>query len=343
MYGPIAECKTTPATSLMNGVMSNIRLEFMYISSNLLKLVYPPISNQFAQLLWEDAEVRQFVKKSKLYMLAQRHALEFDNRRIDREHARFYFDLVCGKIKRKNLSVNLAYLIGDYQEEVVIDWGAQAIKISTEHAHNNKESILYWATTDKMLYDFWRGRIDIVGLSNALQFTDFNLYYVGISKEGDSFSRLFANGHKSRAEILSRETQYSPTARLTDELYIFLFDIDDFAVKELTESDFELPGFIDKKILAADAEKAFVKILQSKYNIVKYQSYPKGKDGLYGSGLTSYSYQIDEDITFFTATHKIRGCYNSPWRVEQPIDVIHVEGERVKVVSADANDDPHSA
>jgi len=312
----------------------------MYISNNLLRLVYPPISNQFAQWLWEDEgeEVRKYVNKSKLYMLAQRQEIRFDNYRVEDEVGRLYFDLVCGEIKKKNLSVRIFDLIGDYKEPIIIGLGPQSIKISSESDEGREDETLYWATTEKILYDFWRGRISIKGLESVSQFTVYNLYYVGISKEGDSFSRLFSNGHKNRAKILSNETQFSPAARLTDEIYIFLFDIDDFAIKELTEDDFELPGFIDKKVLAADAEKAFVKILQSKYNAVKYQSYPKGKDGLYDFGLTSYSYQIDEDLTFVTPTQKIRGCHGFPWRNEGVIDVIHVEGEQVRVLAVESGD-----
>lgn len=32
-----------------------------------LELVYPPISNQEGEWLWEDKEVRECVKRSKLY------------------------------------------------------------------------------------------------------------------------------------------------------------------------------------------------------------------------------------------------------------------------------------
>ncbi|WP_242167708.1 MULTISPECIES: hypothetical protein [unclassified Pseudomonas] len=269
-------------------------------------------------------------------MLAQRHEVRFKNWRAESEQGRLCFDLVCGEIEKKNLSVHLVSLIGDYQEDVIIDWEEHAIKISSENSAGDADEVLYWATADKMLYDFWRCKVDVNGLDSILQFTAFKLYYVGISKEGDSFSRLFSNGHKNRSKILSNESQYSPAARLTNEIYIFLFDVDDFAIKELTENDSELPGFIDKKILAADAEKAFVKILQSEYNTIKYQAYPMGKDGLYGLGLTSYTYQIDEDITFFTPTCQIRGCYGFPWRHVHPLDIIHVEGGQVRVDSIDA-------
>lgn len=39
---------------------------------NILKLVYPPISNQEAEWLKDDPEVRELLKQSNLYMIGQR-------------------------------------------------------------------------------------------------------------------------------------------------------------------------------------------------------------------------------------------------------------------------------
>ncbi len=56
------------------------------------------------------------------------------------------------------------------------------------------------------------------------------------------------------------------------------------------ETDEEISGLtnnveIDLIPIVADAEKAYVKILNSEYNTVKYNSYPKGSDGLSGHQL----------------------------------------------------------
>lgn len=302
----------------------------MYISTNLLKLVYPPISNQFAEWLWDLKEVRDYVKNSKLYMLAQRREVLFQNYSAANNY--IYFDLSCGEHQSKNLSICVSELIGDYEFEVEIELGPRSIKIYNPETPGQEN--LYWATTDKLLFDSWRNRISVKGLDDTSAFTKYDLYYVGISKKGDSFSRLFANGHDNRLRILTNETQYTPTARLSDELYIFLFDIDDYGVKILTEDDCTPPSFLDKRKLAADAEKAFIEILQSKYNLQRYPSYPKGRDGLFDSGLTSYSYVIDEDITFLTATAKIRGAHYLLPNDPRPHDFIHIQGDEVNVISS---------
>ncbi|HCT7899548.1 TPA: hypothetical protein ACIR5X_004571 [Serratia marcescens] len=305
----------------------------MYTSLNFLKLVYPPISNQLAEWLSEIDSVREYVKHSKFYMLAQRHELFFSNYGVNQDLREFYFDLECSSVKVTGLSVSINQLIGDFFDEIEIEIGKQHVRIWD--IQNKKGEPLYWATTDKILYDFWRKRININGLDNVLPFTTFDLYYVGISKDNDSFSRLFDSGHKNRLKILSNETQYTPTARLTDELYIFLFDIEDLSVKQLNIDDFDIPCSLDKKRLVADAEKAFIKLLDSKYNQVKYKNYPAGDDGLANEGLTSYGYVIDEDITFKTSTATIRGAHNTFNSPSNHPDLISIENDEVFFITSE--------
>lgn len=306
----------------------------MYASLNFVKLVYPPISNQFAEWLSDEPVVREYVKHSKLYMLAQRHEVLFENYGIDTTERTFIFDLVCGQVAARDLKINTDELIGDFEGELEIELGARHIRIW--NVKSKKGEPIYWATTDKLLYDVWRKRIDITGLSSVLPFTRFDLYYVGISKENDSFSRLFDTGHKNRLKILSNETQYSPTARLTDEIYIFLFDVEDLGIKTLSIDDLDLPEPLNKKQLIADAEKAFVNVLDCKYNEVKYKDYPAGADGLSDTGLTRYGYVIDEDITFVAPKGIIRGVYDSFLVKDRHPDLIFIEGDSVTVQNFEA-------
>lgn len=305
----------------------------MYTSLNFLKLVYPPISNQLAEWLSEVDSVRQYVMHSKFYMLAQRHEVFFSNYGINEDSQEFYFDLECSSVKVTGLSVSLNDLIGDFTEEIEVEIGERHVRIWD--VENKKGEPLYWATTDKILYDFWRKRINIVGLDSVSEFTNFDLYYVGISKDNDSFSRLFDSGHKNRLKILTNETQYTPTARLTDELYIFLFDIEDLGVKQLSINDLEMPRALNKKKLIADAEKAFINLLDSKYNQVKYKGYPSSDDGLADEGLTSYGYIIDEDITFKTPTATMKGVHDTFNSPDNHPDLISIEGSEVFFIKAE--------
>jgi hypothetical protein len=105
-----------------------------------------------------------------------------------------------------------------------------------------------------------------------------------------------------------------------------------------TEEEFsELANGIesDPIQITADAEKAYVKILNSEYNTVKYDAYPKGSDGLYDTGLSNYGYLIGEDISLVTNTETIEGKYISEdagWSSTQ--DFIFIQGDEVTFIKA---------
>lgn len=86
--------------------------------------------------------------------------------------------------------------------------------------------------------------------------------------------------------------------------------------------------------IVADAEKAYIHIVKSKYNSVKYKDYPLGKDGLYNTGLTRYGYAIGEDITFITDTQEIVGRYDPRTKFAGKADLILVEGDEVSLMKA---------
>jgi hypothetical protein len=305
-----------------------------------LELVYPPISNQEADWLWEDPEVRSEVARSKLYMIGQRQEVFYNAYSVDPDSYAIKFDLVSQGGKLSNVILPLEP--NGINGEVEIEIGDKLIRIWHAKDHSSRGELLEWLTVDKLLFDYWRGDIHVQGLENFRQFTNFKLYYVGISKEGDSFSRLFANGHKNRAKILSNESQFSQKARLTDELYIFLFDIDPLIITTLTGDsdeaieDFLFPKPIPKLRLVADAEKAFVKIMQTKYNKLKYGQYPQSSDGLYKSGLTRWVFTINEAITF--ETDDISMTFGR-WMVDPKnpnnTDFIYVDGENVYLGRSD--------
>ena len=305
----------------------------MRASLNFLKLVYPPMSNQLGEWLFRDPGVRDFVKRSNFYMLAQRHEVLFENYLVDEPTRQFRFDLVCGGASARGLSVDMGPLLGGFDDAYEVQAGERIFKLMNCQDMNGEP--IYWATTDKLLYDFWRHKVAIRGHVDVLQFTRFELYYVGISKKHDSFTRLFDSGHKSRLKILSNEAQFTPTSRLTDEIYIFLFDVEDLGIKIVDDDDFSIPEALDKQKLVADAEKAFISVLDCKYNEVKYRDYPSGSDGLADEGLTRYAYLIDEDIPFLAPGTEIRGAHGLLDRRRDP-DMICIEGELVTLRRADA-------
>jgi hypothetical protein len=193
--------------------------------------------------------------------------------------------------------------------------------------------VLEWFTTEKLLWDRGRGVPGIEGLDGLRELMTYDLLYVGIARKSDTFDRLFKNGHKTRMDILSNEPQRYPGARVTDEIYLFPFRIEPllFQTFEL-DHDFADDDFArqpDEKRVLADAEKAFVSLLKPQYNVVRFDKYPQGTDGLYGTGIDRYGYLIGETVAFNTAHGKIKGARDPFGGFSNDADFIFIDGDKV--------------
>lgn len=301
--------------------------------SNYLRLVFPPLSNQGADWLWKDKEVRELVKESKLYMIGHREEVTFENFNVHQSASRFIsFQLKMGDIVSPTIYYNAYEELTQFaseDDEVILEMGPHLIRFTL----NTADNVIQWFTPDKFLFLLSRKliRVELESEFELRKFSTFELYYVGISKKGDSFSRLYDQGHKGRLKILTNENTKVPTARLTDELVIFLFDIesDNINILELDDFEKDLNYRTDKVSIISDAEKAFVKLLDTKYNDVKYPSFPKSNDGLYEEGLTRYGYSIREDISFFTDSIQFNGNSNL---FSRDADMIAVENDKVDII-----------
>jgi len=297
---------------------------------NNLQLVYTPFTNQEGEWLWEDLDVREYVKESKLYMIGHRSVLTFEDVELNMEDLSVRFRLKLDEKLSPYISVSIQNHI-TRAEEVFLELGEKLIRIRD---CNNTEKVYLWFTPDKFIFDYWRNRVIVTvdGEFNHRDFTNFELYYVGISIEHDSFSRLFKNAHHGRLKILSNANTKSFGSRLSDELMMFLFDVDITNINVLQdEKDFEEELFYrteDKNAVFADAEKAFVSLLQTKYNKIKFENYPMGADGLYFEGLTRYVYSIAEDITFYTDDIVFHGDFKLLIQ-----DGIFVEGDTAQILT----------
>lgn len=317
-----------------------------------LRLVYPPISNQVAEWVKEDVDVEALLRKSSLYMFASREAPKFTNVRWqDAQNHILRVELELGsthdeclidfhKISesyRLTKGNQLEILAGDFLRPTANRY--DVVQLCETDSAGERVKVLDWFTPDKLLFERWRRRPILSGLNKYREFTKFHLQYVGISKESDSFSRVLEHAHEKRLAILSNEPQISAGARVTDETYLFFFTVSPLFFRVFdTDEDFKSalrePGFAHTRNIA-DAEKAFINILQAKYNDVRYKNYPQSTDGLYGLGLTTYAYVIAEDVQFQTQTTAIKGGYAPGLPCSNEADAIEIQSDSVSLVTAE--------
>jgi len=304
-----------------------------------LETVYPPISNQEAVWIQNDPQVEALLRKSDFYMIAARAEAKFQNIKVDEGTHVMTFDFVIGQNFTDPVTLRLPNLPGVANspgDDYWIEAGEKMVRIWDGPAGQAGSNVLEWFTTEKLIWDRSRGRQGIENFDRYGDAANYDLLYVGIAKVGDSFDRLIAHGHKARMDILANEPQRFPGARVTDEIYLFMFEVQPLimATFELDHDfqDEDFTGAYDQKAIVADAEKAFVSLLKPNYNVVKFVNYPKGADGLYGSDYIRYGYVISECFSFNTAHGRIRGSRNTATGfITNDADAIFVEGDVVKM------------
>jgi hypothetical protein len=306
-----------------------------------LQTVYPPISNADAVRLQKIPEVEQSLRTSDFYMIAGRALARLVNPQVDHEENVLEFDFVVGNGPPSPISFTLQDLPGvralrGQNFHLEIDAAGSGFRIWDGPPGQTGSDVIEWFTTEKLLWDLARGRSGIHGLPNLRELATYDLLYVGIAKKGDSYDRLLARGHKQRQEILANEPQRYPGARVSDEIFLFMFKAEPIIMQtfdldhDFTDADFD-PRF-DSKRIVADAEKAFISLLQPQYNVEKFANYPKGKDGLYGTGYRRYGYTIAEQMVFNTAHGTFRGGVGPDGMITNDADSIFVEGDTVSLV-----------
>ncbi len=200
----------------------------------------------------------------------------------------------------------------------------------------NRIDVVSWFTTEKILYDMWRGHPGIKGFNNLNEFTNYKLHYVGISKKEDSLTRLVIRPHDKRLRILANEESETESSRLTDEMILLFFRVNPLRISiiENPEDFGKDHESLNSDRLIADAEKALIHILKSSYNEIKYAQFPKSTDGLYGCGLTRYGYVIGEDIILRTEEANIRGRLWNESELPENADLILIENDKVTLLKA---------
>ncbi|WP_057429660.1 hypothetical protein [Pseudomonas syringae group genomosp. 3] len=292
-----------------------------------LSLVFPPISSQDAYS-FKGQPVKNHMKKSDFYMIGGKAALTFRNFKGDGDL--ICFDLFHGDEFQDSGSIDL----GELPPLRGFSGGAHKVgcgkkDIQIYYDHNGEELLIERYTPESLLWSRSCGLEGVIGLDRYKELMVFDLLYVGIAKKGDSYERLIAHGHHAKADILSNETQRASGARVSDEIFLFFFKVDSLVFHVAGPSDeIDTDMNYDPRTIVADAEKAFVSLLQPRYNLVRFTQYPKGKDGLFNSKLNNYAFSIGEALAFNTPHGKIRGYKGVLFGgVSNKADFIYVDEE----------------
>lgn len=301
-----------------------------------LDLVCSPIPNSAAAKLVGNDAAETIIRQSDFYMIGGRPQAFFSDFYHDPDTGRLHFSLEVAGGRKDTGSIlldQLPYLNESPEDlDIRVKFGDSLIAVFVVHEDGN-EDLIEAFTPDSVLMRRGRKECLIGGLDSYLDLATYDLLYVGIAKKGDTYDRLFANGHLARMRILANEPQRFPGARVSDETYLFAFKVEPLLIRVFgPDSEFEdgdLDFSYDSKKLVADAEKAMVSLLKPEYNNTLYPNYPKGKDGLYGTGLTAYSYAISEGMAFRTAYGTIKGGREREITVSNEADFIMVKGNDV--------------
>lgn len=83
-----------------------------------------------------------------------------------------------------------------------------------------------------------------------------------------------------------------------------------------------------RRRVVADAEKAFVHLLDPQYNVVKFAGYPAGTDGLAASDYERRGFSLVENFTFRTETQTFYGSGNPELRLfDNYADMLFTDGK----------------
>lgn len=300
-----------------------------------LTLVAPPISNAIASNINnDDKEIIKILRRSHFYMICGRPKANFGNIGLSVNGAlKVEIILDSGLLSNGLIHIQKMHFFRTAPTNINLDLN---LKCNKNFLRIFLEDELVFATTpDELLMRRGRKENLVTGFDNYLEMMTFDLLYVGIAKENqDSYSRLIARGHTARMNILAAEEQRSPGARVSDETYLLLFEVEPLTITVFSgEGDFDDEDFnftIDYHRVIADAEKAIISTFKPKYNKQLYVNYPQGVDGLYEQGYDGYSYAIAEGFAFNTSYGTIKGARDSKDLLpSNDADFISVNGDVV--------------
>lgn len=311
-----------------------------------LRLVHAPISNQLADTLLNGSpNVRAVMSGANLYMIAARKQAKF---------ADFQYDPDTGILKCQikfeslllGVELDTAAIVDEYSDNKQTHFKLCANENAIDFVEEYDEErvkVFMWLTPDKLLYLHSRGSGTISVTGSYADLLKYDLLYIGMSDD-NAFKRLVEKPHHARLNILTNELGRDVSGRLSEEIMFFFFSVEPLYVSKYRESEdiddvavdmmLDHESVIPPTQVVRDAEKAFIKVLDTKYNKRKYMSYPSVKGGLHESILDNYAYYIDETVQFDVGSISFRGVRDPLTGMSNDADCISVCGDMVTVFDA---------
>jgi hypothetical protein len=286
-----------------------------------LKLSHCPLSTRDFAKLNKDPTLQKNLKKSSIYIIAQRPILKFDN-------LVFQNDIIKFDITQKNnpLKVscslpmpvqyhnfNLSNIgIGSLDKKTDLNiqptQNIHEIRFYYKDKLNNK--IERWITPEKFIFDYsQKGTLQgLVG--NIQNITKYKVLYVGESTKQDVWKRLAT--HHKLPSILSLEDPISEDSLLSNEIVLLFFHFEEkieiqanYSIKDTPYQ----PSPNNRKVYL-DSEKALIKAMNPEYNTELFKNYPKSTNGLYDEKFSSIYYHFGDPLTLVYEKGKIKGDFN---------------------------------
>lgn len=297
---------------------------------NKLRLTYSPLSNYEFSALKKDEVIRNLMDKSKIYVVAQRPVLSFENISPDYDNGLIYFE-----IHQKNNSYILKITLPIFQEDLVshdieqvafgflsIDkkqkWDLPPFDNVNGIVISANDKFLLWSSPEKFLQNYWNGRFmaDVAG--DIRDFLRFKVHYVGKATDQHIWKRM--SGHSTLQDIISLEYPISENILPTHEIVLLFFELQDsIAMNSYGPESENIDSMVndmlglshpDLRTIYLDAEKALIKSMQPGYNKELYNNYPQSLDGLSKFNLNAFMYTFVDPICLTYENGEIEGGLN---------------------------------
>ncbi len=296
---------------------------------NQLELAYSPLTAYEFAVVKNDKLIERALKRSSLYVIAQRPAITFENLYSDNKEFKLNFEIhqqgnvnilkcelpfdqeIFGLIKDNEVEIAINYLNDSLKEENPF---SNIHGFSLLSNRNNKKEFIVWFSPEKLLQNWWKGFVNCAILGDWSSFLSYQVHYVGKATKQSILKRL--TGHSTLQDILSLQTPVTEKQLPANEIVILPFEFQDNlqieSFSSMSNIDDMVDSFLGKNYpeqekVFLDAEKALIKAMEPSYNNEMFKKYPISKDGLYSDKYNSISYTFTDPIILKYNNGDIRG------------------------------------